>query len=334
MKKILLFTMLCAIVALTSCSKDLDLATPENSSTKETRAIVEGLNIPDVNFKAYLIENFDTNGDGEISTKEAEVVTHIDCESRYITKLDGIEYFTNATSVNCRYNKIYTIDFSNNPALVLIFCTEMPTLKTITVKKGHHIRSMAIPTHTEIISVDTFDPIIYIHDAYFKAYLTANFDITGDGEISREEGLYIKQIYCNSKNIQSLDGIEYFVNLTYLDCSSNQLTALDVSKNILLEDLWCTFNKLRTIYFSSNSILRRLYCYHNQLTTLDVYKNKALSDFSCSDNQIKTLDVSSNTALMVFGCSPMPTLSTLILKEGHGFRTSVIPDHTNIIYVN
>lgn len=36
-------------------------------------------------FKAYLVENFDTDGDGEISRDEAELITAIECENLGLT---------------------------------------------------------------------------------------------------------------------------------------------------------------------------------------------------------------------------------------------------------
>ena len=59
-------------------------------------------NIPfeDANFKAYCINNFDTDGDGEISIDEAEAVTEMDILSDNITSLYGINFFLNLKSYN------------------------------------------------------------------------------------------------------------------------------------------------------------------------------------------------------------------------------------------
>ena len=60
--------------------------------------------IPDANFKAYCVENFDTNGDGEISEEEARRVTVIsfysDSNHRNIKSLKGIEHFKNLVQLN------------------------------------------------------------------------------------------------------------------------------------------------------------------------------------------------------------------------------------------
>ena len=67
----------------------------------------------------------------------------------------------------------------------------------------------------------------------------------------------------DASGLTSLQGIEYFESLTYLNCSNNQLTSLDVS---------------------ANTALTELYCFSNQLTSLDISRNTVLTELSCSDN--------------------------------------------------
>ena len=61
------------------------------------------VNIPDANFKKYLVGNKDinTNGDKEIQVSEASVFNDtIDCRSMNISNLKGIEAFTALTSLS------------------------------------------------------------------------------------------------------------------------------------------------------------------------------------------------------------------------------------------
>ena len=92
-------------------------------------------------------------------------------------------------------------------------------------------------------------------------------------------------------------------DVTYFDCQNNQLTALDVSQNTALENLWCTDNQLTTLDVSKNTALTGLYCYNNPLTALDVSKNTALTVLDCYNNQLTALDVSQNTALTWLSCT-------------------------------
>ena len=103
--------------------------------------------------------------------------------------------------------------------------------------------------------------------------------------------------------IQDLKGIEFFTALTELECNTNQLTTLDVSKNTALNVLKCNSNQLTALDVTKNTALTELSCDWNQLTALDVSENTALESLMCSGNQLTTLDVSKNTALKTLTCS-------------------------------
>ncbi|WP_417430298.1 T9SS type A sorting domain-containing protein [Halpernia sp.] len=151
----------------------------------------------------------------------------------------------------------------------------------------------------------TYAQIVNIPDVNFKAYLVGNSSINtnGDNEIQiSEANNYTGQIYCPSKNIADLTGIEYFVKLTNLWCSKNQLTNLNVSKNIALTDLYCDGNQLTNLDVSKNVALQNFLCYENQLTNLDVTTNNAIRQLECDQNKLTTLNVSKNTALKVLTC--------------------------------
>jgi len=114
--------------------------------------------------------------------------------------------------------------------------------------------------------------------------------------------------------IVSLQGIEYITALQHLWCAYNQLTTLNVSKNIALKSLDCTNNQLTTLNVSNNIALEWLYCSNNQLTTLNVSNNIALESLDCGGNPLTTLDLSKNTALRYLMCQ-RNSLTTLDLSK-------------------
>ena len=150
-----------------------------------------------------------------------------------------------------------------------------------------------------------FGQNVNIPDANFKAYLVGNTDINtnGDTEIHLSEASAFKvAIDCGDMNISNLTGIEAFTALTWLRCSNNQLTSLDVSANTDLTYLECEVNQLTRLYLSKNTALTTLHCSSNQITSLDVSQNTALTTLWCSENELSSLDVSQNTALTELGC--------------------------------
>ena len=88
-------------------------------------------------------------------------------------------------------------------------------------------------------------------------------------------------------------------------CSENgaNLTAIDVSHNTLLTELYCHNNSLNSLDVSQNTQLKELYCGNNQLTTLDVLQNTQLTKLNCFDSNLSSLDVSNNTQLTFLGCA-------------------------------
>lgn len=136
----------------------------------------------------------------------------------------------------------------------------------------------------------------------FRKYLE-QFDKDDDGYLSTDEREAVTKIDVHAKSIDSLKGIELFLNLETLYCYNNNLTSLDVSKNEKLADLWCSQNNLTSLDVSKNPELKELWCSDNNLTSLDVSKNIALQKLACSGNQLTSLDVSKNTNLTSLNCN-------------------------------
>ena len=136
-------------------------------------------------------------------------------------------------------------------------------------------------------------------DEAFRTYVQTCF-----GEsLSQDEIAKATAIDVSYENIARLDGIQYFTNLTELNCSSNQLTELDVSQNTALETLICGSNDLESLNVSSNDKLKKLHCNSNDLTSLNVSNNTKLTDINCGSNDLGSLNLSSNADLEILECN-------------------------------
>jgi len=160
--------------------------------------------------------------------------------------------------------------------------------------------------------------IVNIPDANFKAKLLAaspsneiaknsnlqniKIDINNDGEIQVSEALPVYHLNVASSSIQNLTGIEAFTILRSLNCSSNQLTSLDVTQNTALAGLTCTSNQLTILDVTQNTALGTLYCDNNQLTNLDVSQNSELQYFKCNNNQLESLIMTPSLELRELNC--------------------------------
>lgn len=146
-------------------------------------------------------------------------------------------------------------------------------------------------------------PGIEIADEKFKQYLIENFDTNGDGDISTEEAEAVTVINCSGKEIESLAGLEYFINLDTLNCNSNLLTRIDLSKNLKLTTFSCDSNRIDSLGVSENKALKVLSCSSNELMQLKVSDNVSLTHLNCESNKLVDMDISKNVSLLTFVCA-------------------------------
>ena len=147
--------------------------------------------------------------------------------------------------------------------------------------------------------------IVNIPDANFKNALVntvcADFngdldpeddaDTNNDGEIQLSEAQAVLGLVVTQQNIASLEGIQSFTNIGYLNVWQNQLTTLDVTQLPNLHNLFCPDNQITAIDVSQNANLEQFICWENNLTSLDVSQNPELFRFSCRDNELLNLNV-------------------------------------------
>ena len=149
----------------------------------------------------------------------------------------------------------------------------------------------------------------------------------GDIVLTQEDITNTTSLDLSNRNLNNLEGLEVFENVTTLNCSNNPLTSLDVSafselrelncdncfnqsasrsysngvldlsENTKLQTLSCANNGLTSLILPDTQTLYWINCSSNRLTTLDVSKNPVLDYLSCMNNQLTMIDVSKNTAL-------------------------------------
>lgn len=128
----------------------------------------QNVNIPDANFKSYLVGNtaINTSGDSEIQVTEANSFTGtIDINSNgTITNLTGIEEFVNLTNLDCAGNNITIIDLTQNIDLTFLNISAMSTLSSIDISQntalvtfycgGSSLNSLDLSSNTNLTTFD------------------------------------------------------------------------------------------------------------------------------------------------------------------------------------
>ena len=222
------------------------------------------VNIEDKNFKAYCVENFDKNGDRELSYRELNDVQEVDVRSGNIASMQGIEYMPKLTKLSCSDNKLKKLDISKNTALLYLYCTK------------NQLTGLDLSKNTSLL------------------VLECRFNQMSSLDVSNNKSLF--NFVCEGNKLTSLD-VSNNTQLSWLDCGSNQLSAIDVSKNKALKWLFCSYNQLKNLDIRNNTKITWLQCDGNQLTNLDLSQNTTLTRLRCAENQITSLDLSNNLAL-------------------------------------
>lgn len=258
----------------------------------------------DANFKAYCVENFDTNGDGEISYAEAGAVTKIDCDYKSISAMDEIRFFTSLTDLRCDGNQLTSLDVSNCLSLRSLNCARN-NLADLDVSKNVELTRLECGDNN-IISLDLIQNTSL-------SFLECSRNLLSKLDISQNTELTF--LGCSDNQFASLN-VSHNAVLGQLYCSGNKLTVLDISNNLSLVRLYCSFNQLSNLDVSRNSALVELVCYENQLTNLDLSQNTYLRDLNCHHNLLSRLDLSQNTSLVLIICNNNPYLTEIWLRTG------------------
>lgn len=155
---------------------------------------------------------------------------------------------------------------------------------------------------------------INIKDPVFLEYLLRYCDMDNDGILTQwdAEHTYVIDFgkdksllkkLDNSKEVNNLEGLDYFVNLKRLVCSGNAIPQIDLSKNENLETLIANGCELKLLDVSKNVNLIKLECNNNLLYTIDLKNNLNLQELDISKNKMAIIDMSSCTKLKKFNCS-------------------------------
>ena len=179
----------------------------------------QNVNIPDANFKAYLVGNstINANGDTEIQVSEAVVYSgSIICTGLNISDLTGIEEFTALTDLSIGFNQLMSMDVSQNTDLTYLRCDNNPlTSLDVTQNTGLTYLNCAGNELTSL-NLTQNTALTYLSCSYSQL---TNLDLT--------QNTALTELSCAYSQLASLD-VAQNASLVYLNCRDNQLTCLNV----------------------------------------------------------------------------------------------------------
>lgn len=247
-----------------------------------TQSAIPVLDIPDPNFKAYLVANYDQNSDNEISRFEIEKLKSLIVSSLGIASLEGIEHFTNLEGLACDNNSLTELDLSKNTQLTELTCGYNKISKLILPPNAEKMTWLSCGDNKLTGKLDCSNWVnltnLNCHTNNFTA-----LDLTGCSELIG--------LSCGNNNLTSLN-VQDCSNLTTLQCDGNKLSSLDISMCLKLSLLYCQNNMLTLLTLGNASTLRDLDCSQNQLSSLIATSCTSLTQLTCDNNNIRILDIS------------------------------------------
>lgn len=227
------------------------------------------LNFPDEEFRRFLKECCDKNGDGklDVDIKNMTIPT-----SYAIKSLEGIRFFEDLEKLDCHGIGLTTLNVGKNFKLKELDCSQNQLKKSV-----------------DILS------------SGLKKLNCSNNKLT-HMNLGILSGLNLEEVNCSNNNITNIV-MDSVGELVKFDCSNNDLMALDVSQCFKLKELNCSGNQLMELDVENQTQLKQLDCSKNKLTELNVKQNGGLTSLICNDNQLTTLDLSRNYSLDNLNCA-------------------------------
>ena len=227
------------------------------------------LNFPDEEFRRFLKECCDKNGDGKL---DVDIQNMTIPTSYAITSLEGIRFFEDLEKLDCHGIGLTTLNVGKNFKLKELDCS------------GNQLKD--------------YLPIL---SSGLKKLNCSNNKLT-HMNLGNRSGLNLEEVDCSNNNITNI--VMWNVGeLVKFDCSNNDLMTLDVSQCFRLKELNCSGNQLMELDVGHQTQLTQLNCSKNKLTELNVKQNGGLTSLICNDNQLTTLNLSQNHSLSNLNCA-------------------------------
>ena len=172
------------------------------------------------------------------------------------------------------------------------------------------------------LNVSAADAVVSFGDAKFESYIRGLIG-RPSGTVYASQVAGIEVIEIANMGVKSLKGIEHMTGLWYLDCENNNITEVDLSKNLWLERVYFENNDLKTLNLENNQYIIDIFANDNEnlrevklrdrnqiqrivlnncnLDSLETWKCDILNVLAIAGNRFS--DININSSLQIFDCS-------------------------------
>lgn len=312
-------------------------------------SIATNVNIPDANFKAYLVGNtsINTNGDSEIQVSEANAFTgSISCNSMSITDLTGIEAFTGIWALSCYANSLTSLDVSQNTSLTVLKCNAN-SITSLDLSQNISLSHLEC-NHNALTSLDLSNnsALTWLY-SYSNPLTSLNLANGNNINLTLFNTTNSPNLTCIQVDDETWSNTNWTVAGQHIDATASFSTNCETSCTVNIPDanfkaylvgntsintnedneIQCdeasAFTGIMDPYnqgitdltgIEAFTGLTTLNCSFNSLSTLDISNNIALTQLQCNNNLLSSLDVSNNPNLTLLDCG-YNSLSEIDIKN-------------------
>ena len=283
----------------------------------ETSLPINEKNFPDANFRKYIKGNI-AGGRDVLTVEERSKVGIININKKDISDLKGIEAFPNLTELDCGNNSIQKLDLRQNPMLITLKCNKNQ-LTQLDLSKNPDIDYLNC-SENQLEQLD----VSHLKLEYLDC---SNNDLE---QLDVKNSKWLTELNCSKNELTALDAdVTHKPNLVRVECQNNKLTSLILGENQMLEKLNCANNQLTQLNLNNMSALKELNCANNQLTVLDVSSSPNLTKLWLKNNQLTSLNLDNNPNLNFtytdFYNSDFNNVYTVTLNPDRTFDLSTLP---------
>lgn len=294
------------------------------------------VNIPDANFKSYLLSGnttnnqiafntagaatvIDTNGNGQIEVSEAQAITRLNLKNNtLITNISGIESFINVFKLDIYgLTNLQNFNLNSLPLLKFVFLTNLQQITSLNFNGSTLLNTLEISSCSAIsnltLNSNTLKNLKLTYGGNYGQLDLTNCSILNDVYIE-----YTNVVNLNLSNRTSLNKLDVRSNsllsginisgsnnLTLLSISGNgNLSTLDIANQSFLTTITCPFNPtLGTLNVSNCPNLTSLSAHANNLSALNLSGIPNLQSLIIGDNILTNISLGSLPNLTYLQCS-------------------------------
>ncbi len=281
---------------------------------------IGGLNV--TNCKKLKSLNLNMSGINSLDVSQNPLLEYLDVSDTTIPTLDITQNPNLKTLIAERLFEVSEVDLSKNSQLNYLMLSG-DNLTYLNLKNGNNINFQQIlidlsfsgisqlkcvivddpiwskanwlnffPQGTQF-SLDCIpEPVVNIPDANFKSRLLSiqeiNKNLDNEIQVSEAEN-YSSWLIIGDANISDLTGLEYFKNITELNCNYNNISSIDLTGFNKLKKLNCTRNNLTDLNLSGLTNIETIDCSYNKIQTLDLTGLTKLWELSARNNQLTSI---------------------------------------------